>query len=166
MGGSAGGYNTLQSIIHDANLKHEEEQGLKKKGQENFGFHFAAAISLCAVADLWDLDKRTHLFEKYYNVTMIGELPEAAEEYWKRSPAYRKDELKKVKIPVLMFQGAIDTVVPREQSMRVKRCLEENGGTVEYVEFADEGHMMGEAETMKVRIAKTAEFLRMNVLYK
>jgi len=116
MGGSAGGYTTYLSLI-------------------NYPGSFAAGISMCGVADLFMLNDETHLLERHYNDTLVGKLPEASKVFRERSPSYHAS---KIVDPLLILQGEIDTVVPKNQAELIKNSVK---GYVEYHVYPGEGHM-------------------------
>ncbi|MFC3995442.1 S9 family peptidase [Nocardiopsis sediminis] len=122
-GGSAGGLTTLLALTGDT---------------------FACGTSLFGVTDLLRLAKETHDFESRFLDSLVGPLPGYAAAYRERSPVNRADE---VGVPVLLIQGALDTVVPPAQAHAFARALGERGIRHAYLEFADEGHGLRAAES-------------------
>ncbi len=123
-GGSAGGTLTLLAVAnHDV---------------------FAAGSNLFGVTDMKALITDDHKFESRYTIGLIGPYPEAAEEYERRSPINRVDDLSS---PLIVFQGADDTVVPPSHSELIVEALRDRGLPVAYVVFEGEGHGFRKAES-------------------
>ncbi|MCI0680043.1 prolyl oligopeptidase family serine peptidase [bacterium] len=117
-GGSAGGFTALAAVA--------------------FYDVFAAAASHFGVSDLEALAKETHKFESHYMDTLIGgSYPDAKDVYEARSPIYH---IKKIKNPVIFFQGTEDTIVPPNQSQEMYDALKERGVKTALVLFEGEGH--------------------------
>jgi dipeptidyl aminopeptidase/acylaminoacyl peptidase len=125
-GGSAGGYTTLCALVfHDA---------------------FAAGASYYGVADAETLARDTHKFESRYLDRLIGPYPEEAELYRERSPIHFADRLR---VPVILFQGLEDEVVPPSQAEQMVAALERNDVPHEYLAFEGEQHGFRKAETVE-----------------
>jgi len=121
MGASAGGYTTLLAMCNSDK------------------FMFAAGVDICGVTDLFNLDKHTHLLERHYNLHLIGPLPASIASYIARSPV---NLAHKIKQPLAILHGAKDTVVPKEQSLSIKKIVESSGIVVEYFDFPNVAHML------------------------
>ena len=143
MGGSAGGYTVLQSLV------------------EIPGF-YRAAICMFGVANMFTLAADTHKFEARYLDSMLGPLPEAAAIYRERSPIFHAD---KIVDPVAVFQGEIDRVVPREQSDSIVASLKARGVTHEYHLYPGEGHGWRKQETIDTFYKAVEAFLKTHVLF-
>jgi dipeptidyl aminopeptidase/acylaminoacyl peptidase len=123
-GGSAGGYATLCALtFHD---------------------DFAAGASYYGVADAEALASDTHKFESRYLDRLIGPYPERADLYRERSPIHHVDQLQ---VPVILFQGLEDEVVPPNQAEMMAAALERNGVPHAYLPFEGEQHGFRRAET-------------------
>ncbi len=129
-GGSAGGFTTLCALT--------------------FADVFAAGASYYGVADLTTLATDTHKFESRYLDRLVGPWPEAADVYRQRSPIHSAD---RIAVPVILFQGLDDKVVPPAQSEVMVEALLANGVPHAYVTFAGEQHGFRKAETI-VRAAE------------
>ncbi len=116
---------------------------------------FAAAVSWYGVTDLAALAASTHDFEAHYNDRLVGPLPEAAEEYRRRSPVNLVDEMEGA---VLVLQGLDDPVVPPEQATAMVAALRLRGLRVEYLGFEGESHGFRRAETMATGLAAELAF--------
>ena len=123
-GGSAGGYAVLCALtFHDA---------------------FAAGASYYGVADAEALARDTHKFESRYLDLLIGPYPEQAEVYRERSPIKHVDQLR---VPVILFQGLEDKIVPPNQAETMVAALKRNGVPHAYIAFEGEQHGFRKAET-------------------
>jgi len=113
-GGSAGGYTALAALA--------------------FTDAFAAGVSYFGVADIEVLAQDTHKFESRYVTGLVGSDPQV----WRaRSPLYSADQ---ISVPVALFQGLDDTVVPPNQATMIAEALERNGVPYIHVEYEGEGH--------------------------
>jgi dipeptidyl aminopeptidase/acylaminoacyl peptidase len=125
-GGSAGGYTVLAAIA-SASV-------------------FRGAASYYGICDLVALQRTTHKFEQGYQSTLLGgSLDDHEALYRERSAIHHIDA---IKTPLILFQGADDQVVPKEQSIMIAEALRSKGIAVEYHEFAGEGHGFRNAETI------------------
>jgi dipeptidyl aminopeptidase/acylaminoacyl peptidase len=124
-GGSAGGYTTLCALVfHD---------------------DFSAGASYYGVADAETLAQDTHKFESRYLDSLIGPYPEQAERYKERSPIHFTEGLR---VPVVLFQGLEDEVVPPSQAEQMVEALKRNGVPHAYLAFEGEQHGFRRAETV------------------
>lgn len=116
-GGSAGGTTTLLALAR--------------------GDTFATGCNLFGVTDLVALMSDDHKFESQYSISLIGPWPAARERYAERSPINLVDDLA---TPIIVIQGADDTVVPPAHSHRIVDAVHDKGIPVSYIEFPGEGH--------------------------
>ena len=123
-GGSAGGYATLCALTY-----HDD---------------FAAGASYYGVADTEALARDTHKFESRYLDRLIGPYPERADLYRERSPINHVEQLQ---VPVILFQGLEDEVVPPNQAETMVAALTRNGVPHAYLPFEGEQHGFRRAET-------------------
>ncbi len=143
MGGSAGGYTVLRSLIQHPGV-------------------FRAGVCLYGVANLFTLASDTHKFEARYLDSMIGPLPETADRYRDRSPVFAAA---RISDPIAVFQGAEDQVVPLDQAEAIVAALRRSGTPHEYHVFAGEGHGWRQAETIKTFYELALRFLKQYVIY-
>ena len=143
MGGSAGGFTVLQSLI--------DHPGFYKAGICSYG-----------VSNQFGLLMDTHKFEERYTFWLLGELPEAADVYRQRSPVFHAD---KIQDPLLVFQGTDDAVVPQNQSDDIVASLKRRGVPHEYCLFEGEGHGWRKPETIERYYSKIERFLLQYVIY-
>ena len=138
-GGSAGGYTVLAAIA-SASV-------------------FRGAASYYGICDLVALQRTTHKFEQGYQSTLLGgSLDDHEALYRERSAIHHIDA---IKTPLILFQGADDEVVPKEQSIMIAEALRSKGVAVEYHEFAGEGHGFRNAETICTCLERELGFYRM-----
>jgi len=123
-GGSAGGYAVLCALtFHDA---------------------FATGASYYGVADAVTMTGDTHKFESRYLDLLIGPYPEQDELYRERSPI---NYVERLRVPVILFQGLEDKIVPPSQAETMVAALAANGVPYAYLAFEGEQHGFRKAET-------------------
>ncbi|KAJ7472147.1 Alpha/Beta hydrolase protein [Mycena latifolia] len=107
---------------------------------------FAAATTSYGISDLRLLMDDTHRFESGYGHGLLGgtstEIPEV---YKARSPVTHADSIVS---PLLILQGDIDRVVPKEQAEAIFQSIQRRGGMVEYKLYPGEGHGWRKEENM------------------
>jgi len=107
---------------------------------------FAAVTSSYGISDLRLLMDDTHKFESGYGHGLLGgtsaEIPEV---YKERSPVTHADSIVS---PLLILQGEIDRVVPKEQAEAIFQSIRRRGGVVEYKLYPGEGHGWRKGENM------------------
>lgn len=143
MGGSAGGFTVL-------------------KAMEDFPGFFKAGICMYGVSNQFTLVADTHKFEAHYSDMLLGPLPKAADLYRERSPEFFCD---RISDPIAIFQGEIDTVVPRSQSDRVVASLQRRGVPYEYHLYPGEGHGFRKSETIEAFYKAVDNFLKQHVVF-
>jgi dipeptidyl aminopeptidase/acylaminoacyl peptidase len=143
MGGSAGGYTVLKALV------------------DHPGF-FKAAICLYGVSNMFTLAADTHKFEEHYLDSMLGPLPEAGDIYRSRSPIFSAD---KIVDPIAIFQGEIDTVVPKAQAESIVASLRQRNVPHEYHLYQGEGHGWRKRETIEAFYKTVEQFLRNYVIF-
>ncbi len=143
MGGSAGGFTVLQSLV------------------EHPGF-YRAGICSYGVSNQFGLLMDTHKFEERYTYWLLGELPEAADLYRQRSPLFHAD---KIVDPLIVFQGTDDVVVPQDQSDLIVASLKRRGIPHEYHLYEGEGHGWRRPDTIAAYYSAIERFLLQHVIY-
>jgi dipeptidyl aminopeptidase/acylaminoacyl peptidase len=116
-GGSAGGYTVLVAL---------STSDVFRAGADYFG-----------ISDMTALARDTHKFESRYLDSLIGPLPQAQSLYDSRSPLNHLDGFK---VPLIVFQGADDPVVPPNQSALIVEALRGRGVPLAYLLFPGESH--------------------------
>ncbi len=143
MGGSAGGFTVLQTLVTHPRL-------------------FKAGVNLYGVSNQFALAMETHKFEERYTDSLIGPLPEASALYHERSPAFHAD---RIVDPIAIFQGEIDEVVLKNQSDFIVESLKSRGIPYEYHVFAGEGHGWRKPETIEAYFTALEKFLKQHVVF-
>ena len=143
MGGSAGGYTVLNSLVH--------KPGFFKVGIANY-----------AVSNLFTLDMDTHKFEENYTASLVGKLPQDSEFFKKWSAVFHAD---KIKDAVAVFQGAEDKVVVPKQSETIVEALRANNVPHFYRVYEGEGHGWRKAETIENFYKEVLAFLEQYVIF-
>jgi dipeptidyl aminopeptidase/acylaminoacyl peptidase len=143
MGGSAGGYTVLQSMVSKP------------------GF-YAAGICRYGISNQFMLVQDTHKFEERYNDSLLGTLPDAMDLYRERSPLFHAEHIID---PLLIFQGSVDTVVPQSQSDMIVTALKARGIPHEYHIYEGEGHGFGKPQNIRHYYETMHKFLLNHVIY-
>ena len=106
---------------------------------------FACGTSYFGVTDLLRFVVDTHDFESHYIDGLVGPLPEALDEYTRRSPLRRVSE---ISVPVAVMQGDRDPIVPPSQAQEFVDALELAGVEYIYRLYKGESHGYVRAETI------------------
>ena len=136
MGGSAGGYTTLQALV-TSDL-------------------FAAGLSDFGISDLATMATDTHKFESHYTDRLVAPWPEGKDLYEERSPIHHLDRLSS---PMLLQQGLDDRVVPPSQAREMAAAVRAKGLPVALVMYAGEGHGFRRADTIVASLNAKLSFL-------
>lgn len=86
----------------------------------------------------------------------IGDPDKDAAFLMSRSPLFSVD---RIKAPLLICQGANDPTVKRSESVQIVEALKKAGKTVEYIEYANEGHGFARPENRLDFFGKAEKFL-------
>lgn len=122
---------------------------------------FAAGVVLYPVSDLLQLAELSHRFERHYTDSLVGPLPESAEMYRERSPAYHADRF--TGTPIMIFHGEMDAVVPVHQSRVFAQRVRTAGGTAELQVYPDEGHGFRQPAHQLDEYRRAGDFLARHV---
>ncbi|MFC1802878.1 S9 family peptidase [Thermoproteota archaeon] len=125
-GGSAGGYTTLSALA--------------------FRDFFKAGASYYGLSDLEIFVGDTHKYESRYLFSLVGPYPERKDLYKKRSAINYLDQ---ISVPMIIFQGLEDKVVPPNQAELMVEALKSNGLPVAYILFEGEQHGFRMAKNIK-----------------
>jgi dipeptidyl aminopeptidase/acylaminoacyl peptidase len=112
---------------------------------------FRAVASSYGVMELESLAVDTHKFEARYTDGLVGPLPAMRERYRERSPVHH---VATIDVPVILFQGLDDRVVPPSQATAMRDALTARGVRVIYESFEGEGHGFRKAATIR-RVLET-----------
>jgi dipeptidyl aminopeptidase/acylaminoacyl peptidase len=125
-GGSAGGYTTINSLT--------------------FRDVFKAGASYYGISDLETFVGDTHKFESRYLESLVGPFPEKADLYRQRSAI---NFLNQLDVPMIIFQGLDDKIVPPNQAELIVEALRKKGKPVAYLAFEGEQHGFRQAKNIK-----------------
>ena len=98
------------------------------------------------MSDLEALAQDTHKFESRYLDNMIGPYPERRDLYCERSPIHY---LERLTVPVILFQGLDDKIVPPNQAETMYKAVKEKGLPVAYIAYDGEQHGFRQAKNIK-----------------
>jgi len=135
-GGSAGGFTALLSLT---------KRDFFNAGASHFG-----------IGDLELFIKETHKFEARYVDTLVGPFPERADLYRDRSAVDFADNLK---VPVILFQGLEDKVVPPSQAEEFVAVCKKKKLPYAYVAFEGEQHGFRQEKNIRRSIEGEMYFL-------
>ena len=103
---------------------------------------FAAGASYYGIADIEMLMGDSHKFESRYETRLVGTDPVVWRE---RSPIHSVGQ---IHVPVALFQGMEDKVVPPSQAAVIAEALADRGIPYVHVEYEGEGHGFRQAENV------------------
>lgn len=134
-GGSAGGWTVLRALTTTS--------------------VFAAGASYYGVGDLRALAEETHDFESRYLDGLVGVYPEEAERYASFAPVNLLDELS---VPVAIFQGEEDPIVPPSQARLLIDALEARGLPYTATFYPGESHSFVQAANVTDSLEQELSF--------
>ncbi|WP_269614524.1 alpha/beta hydrolase family protein [Prochlorococcus marinus] len=117
------------------------------------------SIGACkyAVTDLIGMANSTHRFEEFYLDYLIGSIETDYEKYLKRSPI---ENVNCVNMPLILFHGLKDKVIPSDQSIAIKDELLKREIPVQINLFENEGHGFKDGKIKVDVLNKTEAFFR------
>jgi dipeptidyl aminopeptidase/acylaminoacyl peptidase len=144
MGGSYGGYMTLASMIHH-------------------GSRFRCGVDVVGISNFLTFLKSTQDYRRDLRRVEYGDErdPAMAEYLEKISPMTRVSEIKR---PLFVVQGKNDPRVPVGEAKQIVDAVRKAGGTVSYLEAADEGHGFQKKKNADFLFLATVQFLREHLL--
>ncbi len=125
-GRSASGYTTLSALA--------------------FRDFFKAGVSYYGIGDLEAMVRDTHKFESRYLDGLIGPYPEAIDRYKERSAIHYVEN---IDVPLLIFQGDEDKIVPPNQAQMMYDAVKANGKPVALVMYEGEQHGFRRGENIR-----------------
>lgn len=144
IGGSAGGYNVLQSLVSYSTSA--SQHGV-----------FTAGVCASGVADTAALASETHKLESHYISRLLFADGTSAEEqkqiHQARSPLFHAE---RITAPLLLVHGDHDPIVPIAQSRGIRERILARGGDVELVVLPGEGHIFTMTKS-KIQFLKAQE---------
>jgi len=137
-GGSAGGYTALACLTFRPEV-------------------FAAGISHFGIADLELVHRDGHKFESRYDEGLLAPWTEEGRKvFHDRSPIHSLD---RIRVPMLLFQGLEDRVVPPSQLDAMEAAFDAIGLPYAAMRFEGEGHGFRRAETKRATFQAELAFL-------
>ncbi len=110
-----------------------------------------------AVTDLIGMANSTHRFEEFYLDYLIGHIETDYEKYLKRSPI---ENVNFLNMPLILFHGLKDKVIPSDQSITIKDELLKRKIPVQINLFENEGHGFKDGKIKVDVLNKTEAFFR------
>ena len=110
-----------------------------------------------AVTDLIGMANSTHRFEEFYLDYLIGNIETDYEKYLKRSPI---ENVNFMNMPLILFHGLKDKVIPSDQSIAIKDELLKREIPVQINLFENEGHGFKDGKIKVDVLNKTEAFFR------
>ena len=110
-----------------------------------------------AVTDLIGMANSTHRFEEFYLDFLIGNIETDYEKYLKRSPI---ENVNFMNMPLILFHGLKDKVIPSDQSIAIKDELLKREIPVQINLFENEGHGFKDGKIKVDVLNKTEAFFR------
>ncbi len=110
-----------------------------------------------AVTDLVNMANSTHRFEEFYLDYLIGNIETDYEKYLKRSPI---EHAHSINMPLILFHGLKDKVIPSDQSIAIKDELLKREIPVQINLFENEGHGFKDGKIKVDVLNKTEAFFR------
>jgi len=139
-GGSYGGFAVLSGVTKESDL-------------------YTCGVDMCGPSNLitW-LNTMPPYLEmlKPMVYARVGHPEKDAEMLKERSPLFHVD---KIKVPLFIAQGKNDPRVPVAEAIQIRDALQKAGKTVEYMEFADEGHGLSQSANRLKFYAAVEKFL-------
>jgi len=144
IGGSYGGYMVLASMIHH-------------------GARLRCGIDVVGISNFLTFLKNTSDYRRDLRRVEYGDErdPAMAAHLEKISPTKRAAEIKK---PLFIVQGKNDPRVPASEARQMAEAVRQAGGTVAFLEAADEGHGFAKKPNADFQFLATVEFLRAHLL--
>lgn len=150
LGASAGGH--LVALLGTVETRENEPPELRQ-----YSSRVQCVVDMFGPTDLTSSFPSTHEVNvpELIHQLMNGTPEQKPHLYHFASPLFDVD---KATVPFLIFQGALDPLVPADQSRRFVDALRKNGTAVTYVEFPDEGHGVEKRANREKFVAMTAQF--------
>jgi len=136
-GRSYGGYAVLMALTHYPAL-------------------FAAGVDVCGMSDLITFFRDTEPWIARAATTKYGDPEQDAALLIGLSPIHHLD---RIRAPVLVVHGELDTNVPINEARRLVSALGALGRDVEYLELEGEGHEYRRAPSRRLLVGAITEFL-------
>lgn len=117
---------------------------------------FAAGIDVVGIANWVSFMERTSPWRRAHREQEYGSLAHHRDVLEQISPIHRAE---RITMPLLVIAGDNDPRVPLYESELIVEKVRANGGTVEFLHYADEGHKISKLENRIDSFTKMAAFL-------
>jgi acetyl esterase/lipase len=141
-GRSYGGYAALMALAHYPDL-------------------FAAAVDVCGMSDLLTFYRDTEPWIAQAAVTKYGD---PRRDGWLLARLSPMRHVKRMRAPVLVVHGELDTNVPLGEARQIVEALAALGRPVEYLELPGEGHDYRRSSSRLTLLRTELAFLRRNLV--
>ncbi len=118
---------------------------------------FVAAVDVCGMSDLLTFYRDTEPWIAQAAVTKYGDPRRDA---WLLARISPMRHVKRMRAPVLVVHGELDTNVPLGEGRQIVEALRARGRPVEYLELAGEGHEYRRRSSRLSLLRAELEFLR------
>lgn len=118
---------------------------------------FAAGIDIVGISNWVTFMQRTGAWRRAHREREYGSLTDHRDLLEQLSPIHK---VERIKAPLLVLAGDNDPRVPLYESEQLVERVTANGGVVEFVHYADEGHIFSRLENRIDSFTKIANFLR------
>jgi len=142
MGGSYGGFMTLAAITSYPDL-------------------WAAAVDIVGLANFETFFEQTSVWRRSHRAREYGDPVKDRDLLRSISPIHKID---RVKAPLIVIHGKNDPRVPVGEAEQIVRTVRQQGGTVDYLLFEDEGHGVAKLPNRIRAYEAIAAFLERHLL--
>ncbi len=148
MGASAGGH--LVALLGTAETRDQQPPELAQ-----YSSRVQCVVDMYGPTDLTALPATPADVPKLVHNLMGGTPEQEIQLYRSASPIFNID---RETVPFLIFHGALDPLVPVEQSRRFVTELQKNGVPATYIEFPDEGHGIEKHANLEKFVTMSSQF--------
>jgi dipeptidyl aminopeptidase/acylaminoacyl peptidase len=141
MGGSYGGFMVLAALTEYPEL-------------------WSAGVDIVGIANLVTFLENTGSYRRALRESEYGSLERDREFLESISPIHKAED---IKAPLMVIHGKNDPRVPVGEAEQIVEKVRENGGTVEYLLYADEGHGLAKLKNRLDAYPRIAAFLDENL---
>ena len=121
---------------------------------------FAAGVDVVGIANWVTFLERTGPWRRANREREYGSLERDRDFLERISPLHKAG---RIRVPLLVMAGDNDPRVPLYESEQVAERVRSAGGTVEFVHYADEGHIFSKLENRIASFTQIADFLNRNL---
>ncbi|MEM7028235.1 MAG: S9 family peptidase [Chloroflexota bacterium] len=118
---------------------------------------FAAGIDVVGIANWVTFMERTSSWRRPHREQEYGSLAHHRDLLTELSPIHKADH---IEAPLMVLAGDNDPRVPLSESEQIVEKVRANGGTVEFIHYADEGHKFSKLANRVDSFTKIGEFLQ------